>query len=57
MLHHLRWMWRDAPRSLRLEFVITMLVVALPALTTMMVLSNPGPPPTRSSGDDTMIVE
>ena len=57
MLHHLRWMWRDAPRSLRLQFVITMLVVALPALTTMMVLSNPGPPPTRSSGDDTMIVE
>ena len=37
MLHHLRWMWRGALRSLRLEFVITMLVVALPALTTMMV--------------------
>jgi hypothetical protein len=36
-------MWREAPRSLRLEFLITILVIELLALATMVVLTNPGP--------------
>lgn len=43
MVQYLRWMWRDAPRSLRLEFLITILVIELLALATMLVLSNPRP--------------
>lgn len=43
MVQYLRWMWRDAPRSLRLEFLITILVIELLALATMVVLTNPGP--------------
>lgn len=43
MVQYLRWMWRDAPRSLRLEFLTTILVIELLALATMVVLSNPGP--------------
>ncbi|WP_158514891.1 hypothetical protein [Gemmatimonas phototrophica] len=45
MLHYLRWMWRDAPRALRIEFLVTMLVIELLALATMVVLTNPGPAP------------
>lgn len=45
MLQYLRWMWRDAPRALRVEFLVTILVIELLALATMVVLSNPGPDP------------
>jgi hypothetical protein len=43
MLQYLRWMWRDAPRSLRIEFLITILVIELLALATMVVLTAPLP--------------
>jgi hypothetical protein len=33
-------MWRDAPRALRIEFLITILVIELLALATMTVLRN-----------------
>jgi hypothetical protein len=36
-------MWREAPRSLRLEFLITILLIEVLALATMVVLTNPGP--------------
>lgn len=44
MLQYLRWMWNDAPRSLRVEFLITILVIELLALATMLVLSSPTSP-------------
>lgn len=40
MLQYLRWMWRDAPRALRVEFLITILVIELLALATMVVLTG-----------------
>jgi hypothetical protein len=43
MIQYLRWMWREAPRALRIEFLVTMLVIELLALATMVVLTNPGP--------------
>jgi len=43
MWRYLRWMWREAPRSLRLEFLITILLIEVLALATMVVLTNPGP--------------
>ena len=40
MLQYLRWMWRDAPRALRVEFLVTILVIELLALATMVVLTG-----------------
>lgn len=48
MLQYLRWMWRDAPRALRVEFLVTILVIELLALATMLVLTNPAPDPMQS---------
>ena len=44
MLQYLRWMWREAPRSLRIEFLITILVIELLALATMVVIQGPAAP-------------
>ena len=41
MLHYLRWLWREAPRALRVEFLVTILVIELLALATILVLENP----------------
>ena len=48
MLQYLRWMWREAPRSLRVEFLVTILVIELLALATMLVLTAPAPDAERS---------
>ena len=51
MWQYLRWMWREAPRSLRIEFLITILVIELLALATMLVLSAPVPGASTSDDD------
>jgi hypothetical protein len=45
MLQYLRWIWYEAPRSLRVEFLVTILVIELLALATMVVLTNSTPAP------------
>jgi len=40
MVQYLRWMWRDAPRSLRLESLTTDMVVGHLAVATMSVLGE-----------------
>ena len=55
MLQYLRWMWRDAPRSLRIEFLLTILVIELLALATMVVLTNPGPAPEIPSVEEVSV--
>ncbi len=52
MLQYLRWMWREAPRPLRVEFLITILVIELLAFATMVVLTNPGPSRPRTSSEE-----
>ncbi len=52
MLQYLRWMWREAPRPLRVEFLITILVIELLAFATMVVLTNPGPSQPRTSSEE-----
>ena len=47
MLQYLRWMWREAPRALRVEFLITILAIELLALATMLVLQGPDRRPVR----------
>jgi hypothetical protein len=34
-------MWREVPRALRVEFLVTMLLIELLALATMVVLQGP----------------
>jgi hypothetical protein len=45
MLQYLRWLWRDAPRSLRVEFLVTILVIELLALATILVIESPSERP------------
>jgi len=47
VLQYLRWMWREAPRALRVEFLITILAIELLALATMVVLQGPDRIPSR----------
>jgi hypothetical protein len=44
MLQYLRWLWHDAPRALRMEFLITLLVIELLALATILVIQGPSSP-------------
>lgn len=56
MLQYFRWMWREAPRSLRVEFLITILVIELLALATMLVLSAPAPGPATGDDDQSVVI-
>jgi hypothetical protein len=38
---YIRWLWQDAPRALRLEFLITILLIEALALATIVVLTGP----------------
>lgn len=52
MWQYLRWMWREAPRALRVEILITLLAIELLGLATMVVLTNPGPTQDRRSSEE-----
>lgn len=51
MLQYLRWLWRDAPRALRVEFLVTVLVIELLALATMVVIQGPVTPPVPAADE------
>jgi hypothetical protein len=55
MLQYLRWMWYEAPRPLRVEFLITILVIELLALATMVVLTNPASSPSIPPAEETSL--
>jgi hypothetical protein len=41
MWQYLRWLWNDAPRSLRMEVLLTLMAIELLGLATILVLKNP----------------
>ena len=52
MLQYLRWLWRDAPRALRVEFLLTLLVIEVLALATMLLVAEPSSAPQPSAAAD-----
>ena len=41
MWQYLRWLWNDAPRSFRMEVLLTLMAIELLGLATILVLKNP----------------
>jgi hypothetical protein len=55
MLQYMRWLWKEAPRALRVEFLITVLLIEALALATMLVLTSPLEPAPPLSGDESSV--